>query len=76
MADSNNCFLFGDCPELDKSCSNCISGEKDCEEDDGGERNVISNIFQQLVATNKIYLRNYSEKLVLVVHPFYRSFIF
>ena len=40
LAGTNQCFLFGDCPDIDQSCNECVSGEKACGEDDGGETNI------------------------------------
>lgn len=28
--DEKVCYLFQDCAELDESCTNCVSGHKDC----------------------------------------------
>jgi hypothetical protein len=34
---SSNCLLFVDCPALDETCDDCISGEKVCQEEGSGQ---------------------------------------
>jgi hypothetical protein len=51
MGSFSYCTILHDCPKLDENCSNCISGERRCQQETNGK-----NLKNLIIFTHKIFI--------------------